>query len=411
MTNPNTPVIVGAAQVLNRAQSVDDAVEPLQMMLEAVERAQADTGVGDLLRQVQSVRVVRGMWRYANPARHIAERLGAPGAQTVGTLFGGNQNQVVVNRTAESILAGELDLVLITGAENGNSTGKARKVGITIPLTATPGEYDLIIGETQKPEHHDFEIAKGIRTAIQVYPMYDNAIRQHRGETMAGHLERVSGLWSRFNDVAQGNPNAWIREDLSAETIRTPSATNRAISYPYTKLMNANMSVNMGAALLDLGRTQEAMEHLRRAERLNPGSLRPDIALATHYQRAGDWQQAVATLRRARRKQPEDIPTAGNLAWLLVTAPEPVRNPEEAVRLAQWAASMTMSRDPQTLMVLAEAHVLSGDTTKGIEATLRARRAAEAAGASGLVGQFDRRLQELRAANAGRRPPAPARRP
>ncbi len=250
MINPNTPIIVGAAQVLNRAQSVDDAVEPLQMMLEAVQRAEADTGAGDLLRHVQSVRVIRGMWPYANPARHIAERIGAPRAQTVGTLFGGNQNQVVVNRSAESILSGELDLVLITGAENGNSAGKARRAGKTIALTETPGDYDLIIGENQKPEHHDFEIAKGIRTAIQVYPMYDNAIRQHRGETMAGHLERVSGLWSRFNDVAQGNPNAWIREDLSAETIRTPSATNRAISYPYTKLMNANMSVDMGAALI-----------------------------------------------------------------------------------------------------------------------------------------------------------------
>lgn len=249
MTNPNTPIIVGAAQVLNRIQTLDDALEPLQMMLQAVELAEQDTGVGALLAQVQSVRVIRGIWNYANPAGYIAEQIGAPQAQTVGTLYGGNQNQAVVNRTALSILSGELDLVLITGAENGNSAMKARKAGTKLSLTDTPGEYDLVIG-SQKPEHHDHEIAKGIRTAIQVYPMYENAIRHHRGETIKAHLRRVSELWSGFNDVAQTNPHAWIRHNVTAEEIRTPSATNRPISFPYTKMMNANMSVNMGAALI-----------------------------------------------------------------------------------------------------------------------------------------------------------------
>lgn len=249
MTNPNTPIIVGVAQVLNRVQTLEDAVEPLAMMLQAAELAEQDTGVGGLLAQVLSVRVIRGVWNYANPAKHIAAKIGAPSAQSVGTLFGGNQNQVIVNRTALSILSGELDLVLITGAEYGKSAGKARKAGKKIPLTETPGEYDLIIG-AQKPEHHDCEIAKGIRTAIQVYPMYDNAIRHHRSETIDAHLLRVSELWSRFNDVAQTNPHAWIRENVTAEEIRTPSATNRRISFPYTKLMNANMSVDMSAALI-----------------------------------------------------------------------------------------------------------------------------------------------------------------
>ena len=249
MTNPNTPIIVGAAQTLNRIQTLDETIEPLRMMLQAAALAEQDSGVGRLLRQVQSVRVIRGMWGYANPAGYIAEQIGASGAQTVGTLFGGNQNQAVVNRTALSILAGELDLVLITGAENGNSAAKARKAGTKIPLTETPGTYDLTIG-SQKPEHHDYEIAKGIRTAIQVYPMYENAIRHQRGESIEAHLTRVSELWSRFNDVAQTNPHAWIRHDVSAEEIRTPSATNRPISFPYTKFMNANMSVDMGAALI-----------------------------------------------------------------------------------------------------------------------------------------------------------------
>ena len=93
-------------------------------------------------------------------------------------------------------------------------------------------------------------MAKGIRRAIQVYPMYDNAIRHERGESIPEHLARVSELWSGFNDVAQTNPNAWVRHNMTAEEIRTPSPRNRAISFPYTKFMNANMMVDMGAALI-----------------------------------------------------------------------------------------------------------------------------------------------------------------
>ena len=250
MFNPRTPVLVGAGQVLNRIEKLEDAKEPLEMMMTAIDLAEEDTGVGNLLAQTQSVRVVRGMWGYENPAKLIAERIGAVGAESIGTLIGGNQNQVVINETASAILHEGLDLAVITGAENGNSAGKARKAGVTLTETPAPGKYDRVIGATQQPEHHEFERARGIMRAIQIYPMYDNAIRQARRESIDQHAERVSELWSRFNDVAQRNPNAWVQHNMTAEEIRTPSQTNRRISFPYTKFMNANMSVDMGAALI-----------------------------------------------------------------------------------------------------------------------------------------------------------------
>ncbi|MDE0421096.1 MAG: acetyl-CoA acetyltransferase [Gammaproteobacteria bacterium] len=250
MPNPRTPVIVGVGQFLNRIESLDQAIEPLEMMMHAVQRAEVDTGTGGFLDQTQSVRVVRGMWSYENPARAIAERIGAVAAQTVGTLIGGNQNQALLSATAMEILAGKFDLVLITGAENGNSTGKAGRAGVTLPQTPAPGRPDTVFGAEQQPEHHEYERAKGISRAIQVYPMYDNALRYERGETLYAHITRVSELWARFNDVAQDNPNAWVRRNMTAEEIRTPSSRNRQISFPYTKFMNANMSVDMSAALI-----------------------------------------------------------------------------------------------------------------------------------------------------------------
>ena len=250
MPNPHTPAIVGVGQYLNRLQSLEQAVEPLDMMLAAARRAEADAGAGPLLAKVQSVRVVRGMWNYGNPAGAIRERIGAAGAETVGTLIGGNQNQALMNHTAAEILAGKLEMALLVGAENGYSAAKARRAGVDLPERAASGRPDWVFGAAQRPEHHALERAKGIRRAIQVYPMYENAIRYARGETLPAHLARVSALWARFNAVAQDNPNAWARQPMSAAEIRTASPRNRQISFPYTKFMNANLSVDMAAALI-----------------------------------------------------------------------------------------------------------------------------------------------------------------
>lgn len=254
-----TPVLVGIGQVLNRIEDVRDALEPLEMMWQATQRAAEDCNLNGHLSHVQSIRVVRGMWPYQNPGSALAEKLGARKVETVGTLIGGNQNQAMINETSLEILHKELDLVLITGAENGNTTTKARKQGAQLTYSEAKGKYDRIVGAEQQPEHHPLEVAKGIRRAIQVYPMYDNAIRFHRNESLKEHIERVSELWSRFNDVAQSNPHAWVQQDMSAEEIRTPSPSNRPISFPYTKFMNANMSVNMGAALI-MASAKKALE-------------------------------------------------------------------------------------------------------------------------------------------------------
>lgn len=254
-----TPILVGVGQILNRIEDLDDALEPLEMMWQATQAAARDCGIEGHLSQVQSVRVIRGIWPYQNPAAALAQRMGAVGAETVGTLIGGNQNQAMINETSLEILHDGLDLVLITGAENGNSASKARRNGIPLQYSEAKGNYDKVVGAEQQPEHHRYEVAKGINRAIQVYPMYDNAIRHYRGESMDAHITRVSELWSRFNDIAQTNPNAWVQHNMSAEEIRTPTASNRPISFPYTKFMNANMSVNMGASLL-MASAQKAYE-------------------------------------------------------------------------------------------------------------------------------------------------------
>ncbi len=246
---PRTPVLVGVAQLEQRTDDFENASEPLELMVEAVRAAAEDAGCGKLLERADAVRVIRGVWRYGDPGRAVAQRVGCPGSRTAITPFGGNFVQTTLNRTALDIQAGRVDVAILTGAECGKRYALAKKAGVKLGWAAAPGEPDEQIGK-DLPMVHDAELARGIRAPIQMYPIFENALRHARGEGVEEHTRRVSELWAGFNAVATRNPHAWIREALSAEEIRTPSATNRMIGFPYPKLMNSNSRVDQAAALI-----------------------------------------------------------------------------------------------------------------------------------------------------------------
>jgi len=247
--NANTPVIIGVAQIQQRISDPLAGKEPIDLMVDAVQAAAVDAGNPGLLGSVDSVRIIRGAWRYKHPAGYVAEKVGCQGAETVGTCFGGNMVQSTLNLSAADILAGKRDLIVLTGAEVGYSQAKAAKAGIELPVTETVGDYDFKIGKDE-PMACEAELARDIRQPIQMYPIFENAIRHANSESIEAHRERVSTLWAGFSQVASGNPDAWIKGALDAETIRTPGQANRMVSFPYPKLMNSNNAVDMSAAII-----------------------------------------------------------------------------------------------------------------------------------------------------------------
>ena len=219
------------------------------MMVNAVRNAAEDAGNPVMLSSVESVRVIRGIWRYKQPAGYVAEKIGSPNAEKFGTPFGGNSVQSAVNQTALDILAGSKSLVVLTGAENGNTIAKAKKKGIELAYKETSGDYDRMLAQ-EASMACEAEMARGIRAPIQMYPIFENALRYQRGQTIEEHIKQVSELWAGFSKVAQGNAGAWIRDAVDAETIRTASDKNRMVSFPYPKLMNSNNAVDMASALI-----------------------------------------------------------------------------------------------------------------------------------------------------------------
>jgi hypothetical protein len=68
------------------------------------------------------------------------------------------------------------------------------------------------------------------------------------------------------------------------------------------------------------------------------GELRSLLQQAQRYQQAGKIGEAIGMLRQAVRLSPNLAEPHNNLAWLLVTAPEPLRSPTEAIEHARRAA-------------------------------------------------------------------------
>ena len=240
-------------QVTRRPSSLDDCPEPVALMEQAARIAADDAGAPDLLRRLDSVQVVEIMsLGYANAPLALATRVGASPRETVQSAVGGNSPQQLVNQAALDILAGRTDSVLVAGVEAIHSRHLAHRLDGALPWPAAPDAIappDRIVG-ISRPGTSDGEGNRSLSMPVQVYPVFETALRLAAGESVETHQRRVSELWAGFSDVATRNPHAWDQRPHTALEIRTAGPKNRWIGWPYTKLMVAYAGVDMSAALL-----------------------------------------------------------------------------------------------------------------------------------------------------------------
>lgn len=257
--DPRTPVLVGGGQLSNRVDEGAEPLEPVDLIAEAARRAAEDTGSSDpakVLAALDSVRVVHILsWHQRDPGRLVAERVGAGDVRhTIYTTPGGNTPQSLVNRTCVDIAEGDLDVALVGGAEAWRTRTAARAAGgrpawTVEPEDATPtevfgGDFDM------RTMVHPIEVARGVLMPVQLYPLFESALRAKAGATVADWNARLGRLWAGFSEVAARNPHAWIQQAFGAEELVTPSPDNRMIGFPYTKRLNSNNAVEQGAAVL-----------------------------------------------------------------------------------------------------------------------------------------------------------------
>lgn len=259
-----TPVLIGAGQFTYRGDPAASP-SPTNLLKIAAERAATDAGIGAAgLAALDTLAVVgftidspgsrRGMIPHSsNPPAQLARLLGADPRWSAYSAMGGNTPQYTINMLAERIAKGETDLALTVGCEFLGSAMKrlTRDLGFddwsaaedeTLPA---PHRYgDNRAGSTP------YEARHGLDRPINIYPLFENALRARDGRAIPDHQARLGALFSRFSQVAAHNPEAWFPTPRTAEEIATVSDRNRMIGFPYPKLMNAIMEVDQSAGVL-----------------------------------------------------------------------------------------------------------------------------------------------------------------
>ncbi|MCL5947644.1 MAG: acetyl-CoA acetyltransferase [Actinobacteria bacterium] len=259
--SPNTPVLVGTAQLTNhriRDLPLTNRDQPVELMAKVLDLAAADCGGDDagrkLLEQASILCAIQSLaWSYVNPAQLVAKRLAIEPKRLATTTVGGNSPQMVATYAAKAIQAGQMEVALVVGADCVYTRRAARKdpthpaLGWTTQPDDTPPP--LMLGTDKEPTTLS-EVGVGMDRPARVFPLFENAIRHARGWSIAEHRQNIGKLWSSLSSIAAGNPYAWQHRKYSPEEIYEVGENNRMICFPYTKLLNANMQVDQGAAFI-----------------------------------------------------------------------------------------------------------------------------------------------------------------
>ncbi|MGY4711109.1 acetyl-CoA acetyltransferase [Mycolicibacterium sp. CBM1] len=264
MVDPRTPVIVGVGQFTERlGDSAYHGMSSVDLATEAVRAALADTAA-DVAAVARAIEVFAGLRQFEictpftkpplgasdNYVRSVAARVGSDPARAVLEPIGGNGPQKLVTEFAGLIAAGEIEVALILGSENG-STLK------TFAGRDNAPDHSETVGGQLDDRGYGFEqymseyTAKhGLTGAPVQYGLLDNARRGRLGLGVDDYRLKMAELFAPFSKVAAKNPFSSSLAERSVEELATVTADNRMICDPYPRLMVARDTVNQGAAAI-----------------------------------------------------------------------------------------------------------------------------------------------------------------
>ena len=173
-----------------------------------------------------------------------------------------------------------------------------------------------------------------------------------------------------------------------------------ARSYRRALVLNPRMAAahnSLGSILGTQGRMGEAAQHFREALRLEPDNAEAHNNLGLALRTMGAREEAVRHFEAALRLKPGWPAPMNETAWILATHPDGrIRNPEEAVRLAEGAAERTGRREPLILDTLAAAYAAAGQFDRAATIAQEAASLAASGGSAGLAGEIGKRLELYR---------------
>jgi acetyl-CoA C-acetyltransferase len=255
--DPRAVCLIGVARHTWHPDDVDvaatggQAPEPLDMW-ERVARAAADDAGGRTpaaLAELESVDIVYCQsWQYDDAVVRLSERLGASPRWRRYSGIGGSVPMVLAASAGREILAGDLDLALLVGAEALATLRRLKKAGERAQWSYRPAEKRPF---PMDMAFHPSEVSHQVFEAYLTFALFDNARRAHLGRGLDEHRAALGRVMAPMTEVAAADPaDAWFPVARSADELVTATPDNRMVAYPYTKLLTSIMDVDMAAAVL-----------------------------------------------------------------------------------------------------------------------------------------------------------------
>lgn len=260
---PRTPVVVGVGQFTER---IDDpayrGMSSVELAAAAASAALADTGA-DPHAVAAAVDTVVGLRQFEissrgsgplgssnNYPRSVCNRIGASPRRAVLEPIGGQGPQHAVTEFAAAISAGDADVVLVLGSENGSTLRYFAK------RDDKPDHFETVEGQLEdrglgyEGLFTSYTVAHGMHGAPAQYGLLENARRGRVGLGVADYRRAMAELFAPMSAVAARNPYATSPVERSVEEILTIDADNRMICDPYPRLLVARDQVNQGCAVI-----------------------------------------------------------------------------------------------------------------------------------------------------------------
>lgn len=241
------PVLIAFGEINDRPAIETEGLDSIGLMLAALEEAEQDLGQA-ILDKLDWLGV-EDQISFPDPALHqtLAAQLPKLPDIRVKTYEASGDGPIQLVQDAANLIGeGKIRLGAAVGAEAMRTATKRAQAAVA---AGNPPPKD-IVGASAAAGAPPIARQHGLFTPTDVYPLYENATRAAWGQTLDEAQMESATIWSKFSEVAAANPAAWLRKAVAPEVIAEPTADNRMISFPYTKLMVANSSVNQGAAVV-----------------------------------------------------------------------------------------------------------------------------------------------------------------
>ncbi len=303
MVHPS-PVVAGVGQAANKDD--ERIVHPIELIEAAARSALADAGVA-ASRIGAIFATPLSTYSRENPTELLADRLAiGPGLRAVSS-YSGAAPQKLMAQACEAVATGTVEAALIIGGIGDASVRRALRRGIEPPAPptsrwsqGTSGRATEGLVRTMGGGYPRYvpEIAAGADLPNAYFALVESALAA--GLSVDQHRAALGELLAPFTHVAAAHPDlAWFPTPRTPDELSRPTADNRMVAEPYTKLMCSFPTVDLAAAVVITaarpGRAQDVRPlALVSGRESTPPSGRPDLGRSPMLERLVDEAQALS---------------------------------------------------------------------------------------------------------------------